>query len=132
MKIWTIALTVAVIATMAGLTPAAAAPAAPSVLRCGWLDKPSPGNAWLHDRDGEWVVGIQGGHQATGELPRFAASRWVRTGSGSAGYGCVCLRVLADSDSREIALVLSGRALALSVCRSDAAIKGMEPENPLK
>jgi hypothetical protein len=34
---------------------------------CGWFQNPTPGNAWLQDRSAEWVVGIQGGHQAEGE-----------------------------------------------------------------
>lgn len=107
---------------------------APSQLvqRCGWFDNPTPGNAWLYDRDGEWIIGIQGGHQASGNWPRFASSHWVRTGRGNAGYGCTCMKVLADAESHEVARIVSARALALSVCRTDAAVKDLEPENPLK
>jgi hypothetical protein len=45
----------------ATLALASAAPAE-AVQRCGWFDNPTSGNAWLYDRDGEWTVGIQGGH----------------------------------------------------------------------
>lgn len=31
-------------------------------LRCGWFDNPSPANATLLDGDGEWIIGMQGGH----------------------------------------------------------------------
>jgi hypothetical protein len=30
--------------------------------RCGWFSNPTPGNAWLKDRDGEWTIGTQGNH----------------------------------------------------------------------
>jgi len=109
-------------------------PPAPVVVvqRCGWFDNPSPSNAWLHDRDGEWVIAIQGGHQAEGEWPRFNQSQWVRTGSGSAGYGCACLKVESDAETRDVVKIHSSQTLPLSKCRSDSAIRKDEPENPLK
>lgn len=60
--------------------------------RCGWFINPTPGNAWLKDRDGEWTVGIQGGEQTEGGWPSFGRGRWVAT-NGSYGYGCACMRV---------------------------------------
>ena len=39
--------------------------------RCGWFSNPTPANASLYDRDGEWVIGVQGGHQAEGDWPDF-------------------------------------------------------------
>ena len=113
------------------LTQASAVPAQ-AVQRCGWFDNPTPGNAWLYDRDGEWTVGIQGGHQAQGAWPQLSGSRRVRTGSGSAGYACVCMKLRADNESREVSRILSSRVQPLSVCRGDPAVKGLEPENPLK
>lgn len=110
---------------------ASAAPAE-AVQRCGWFDNPTPGNAWLYDRDGEWTVGIQGGHQAQGAWPQLSGPRWVRTGSGSAGYACVCMKVRVDAESHEVSRILSSRLQPLAVCRADPAIKGLEPENPLK
>jgi len=110
----------------------ASAPAGQAVNRCGWFDNPTPGNAWLYDRDGEWTIGIQGGHQAKGAWPQFRKAEWVRTGHGSAGHGCVCLKLVADAESRNVVNIVSARAKPLSACRSDAAIKGKEPENPLK
>ncbi|HYG29015.1 MAG TPA: DUF4087 domain-containing protein, partial [Allosphingosinicella sp.] len=44
----------------------AAAPQSPTQRRCGWLDNPTPANWWLTDRDGEWLIGAQGGYQAPG------------------------------------------------------------------
>lgn len=112
-------------------TPASA-PEGTEALRCGWFDNPSPGNAWLHDRHGEWTIGIQGAHQARGQWPAFPRSSWARTGSGSAGYGCVCLRVRADADARLVTHIVSAKVRPLAACRSDAAIKDREPANPLK
>jgi hypothetical protein len=105
---------------------------ATSALRCGWFDNPSPANVWLHDRDGEWIVGIQGGHQAKGNWPKFNAADWVRAGAGSYGYGCACLQLRANSETREVTQILSATARPLAICRRDAAIKGMEPQNPVK
>ena len=99
-------------------------------LRCGWFDNPSPNNAWLNDKDGEWTVSIQGGHQAKGEWPQFKRLQWVRTGSGSYGYGCVCMKVRANAESQEIIQIISAAAKPLSACRQDKVLK--EPENPLK
>ncbi len=99
-------------------------------LRCGWFDNPSPSNAWLNDKDGEWTVSIQGGHQAKGKWPSFNRSQWVKTGTGSYGYGCTCMKVRANAESQEIKQIISATVKPLSVCRQDKALK--EPENPLK
>jgi hypothetical protein len=103
-----------------------------AAVRCGWFDNPTPGNAWLYDRDGEWTIGIQGGHQSEGRWPRFKSSQWVRTGTGSHGHGCACLKVQADNDAREITRIVSSQARPLSACRRDAALEGKEPERPPK
>lgn len=99
---------------------------------CGWLDNPTPGNSDLIDRDGRWVVGLQGGHQAAGSLPAFADRRWVRTGHGSAGYGCVCIKGRIDRTEHKILEITQARTLPLATCRKDPAIKDEEPFNPLK
>lgn len=70
--------------------------------RCGWFSNPTPGNAWLTDRDGEWIVGTQGGAQADGDWPSFADSQWVAT-NGSYGYGCACMDVSVDRGASRIA-----------------------------
>lgn len=98
--------------------------------RCGWFDNPSPGNATLTDRDGEWTVAQQGTSSATGRWPRFTTAQWVQTGSGSAGHGCACLKVRDDAGSATIVDIVSARAAALSKCRQDKAL--VEPVNPLQ
>lgn len=114
---------VAVLAITLGAASAEAAEAADKVqTRCGWFDNPTPGNAWLHDRDGEWIVGIQGGHQAEGDWPEFNRSQWVRT-NGSHGYGCACLKVAVNPETHEIVAIHAASARPLSACRKDPALK---------
>ena len=90
--------------------------------RCGWFSNPTPANAWLWDREGEWIIGVQGGFQADGEWPDFKPRQWVRQ-NGDHGYGCACLRVRVDTKTRDILQIQSSRAVALSQCRRDPALK---------
>lgn len=102
--------------------PAASAPPAEGVLRCGWFENPTPGNAWLTDRDGLWLIAAQGGHQAEGDWPRFSAQRWVRT-NGHYGYGCACLRMVADPVEQSVQRIFSASSRPLQQCRRDKALK---------
>jgi Protein of unknown function (DUF4087) len=116
--------------TLSGAARADGTPVDTVRTRCGWFDNPSPGNATLADRDGEWTVAMQGEPSATGRWPTFKRSQWVRTGNGSAGYGCACLKVREDAESHRITHIVEARANALAVCRRDAKLT--EPDNPLK
>ena len=120
----------AFVLAMACLSPWAAVAATPGTQRCGWFDNPTPANASLTDRDTEWTVGVQGGHQVQGDWPRFANRDWVRTGHGSHGYGCACMKVSTD-DKEQIVQIFSARSRPLSACRQDPALKAKEPVNPL-
>jgi hypothetical protein len=108
------------------------APGGGRVQRCGWFDNPSPGNATLTDRDGEWTVAQQGEHEAKGRWPAFGAGQSVRIGNGSAAYGCSCITGTFDDENHDVMLIASSRSLPLSVCRRDRALQGKEPLNPLK
>jgi hypothetical protein len=90
--------------------------------RCGWFVNPTPANAWLQDRDGEWTIGIQGGHQADGDWPAFKANQWVKTNV-NYGYGCACLRLKVNHKTREVLEIQRGYARPLSACRKDKALK---------
>jgi hypothetical protein len=90
--------------------------------RCGWFDNPTPGNASLFDREGEWVIGIQGGHQAEGDWPEFSGAQWVES-NGHHGHGCACLDVVASVRTHEIVRITAARAKALGTCRKDHALK---------
>ena len=98
------------------------AQAAGPVTRCGWFENPTPANVTLTDRDGEWLIGMQGGHQADGDWPRFRKSEWVAT-NGSYGHGCACLKVIADPKTREVKQIVSAKARPLKACREDRALK---------
>ncbi len=90
--------------------------------RCGWFDNPTPGNAWLHDSEGEWTIAIQGAYEAEGDWPQFKDSQWVPV-NGSHGYGCACIKAVVDAKTRQIISILSARARPLGACRKDAALK---------
>jgi hypothetical protein len=102
-------------------SPATATPEK-SEMRCGWFSNPTPANASLFDRDGEWIIGVQSGHQADGDWPEFAPNQWVKT-NGHYGYGCACLRVRVNRSTQEVIEIESAAARALSVCRKDPALR---------
>lgn len=108
------------------------APLAPTVslaaeLRCGWFANPSPGNASLYDKDGEWIVAAQGGHQSNGDWPpAFRRGQWVNHGPGSYGYGCACLKVEVDRAAMTVLDILAATARPLATCRRDKALTGIE------
>lgn len=91
--------------------------------RCGWFENPTPSNAWLNDREGQWIIGVQGGYQAQGDWPSFQPHQWVRTNAVSYGYGCACLQVKVNSKSHKIIQIKSSKAQSLQVCRRDRFLK---------
>ena len=107
----------------AGARPRALAPVAVRAeTRCGWFDNPTPANASLHDREGEWIIGVQGGHQAEGDWPSFGPKQWVET-NGHYGYGCACMKLEVDRATNHVLKIESARARPLSACRRDRALK---------
>ncbi len=97
-------------------------PGAQAESRCGWFSNPTPANASLHDRDAEWVIAVQGGHQAEGDWPQFGPKQWVET-NGHYGYGCACMRLRVNGETHEVLAIESARARPLSACRRDRALK---------
>lgn len=90
--------------------------------RCGWFSNPTPANAWLNDKDGEWLISVQGGYQAEGDWADFAPNQWVETNV-HYGYGCACMNVTTDKKTRRILTIKSAKARLLSVCRKDKKLK---------
>lgn len=90
-------------------------------LRCGWFENPTPNNAWLVDQEGAWLLSIQGGHQADGDWPQFSPSQWRRTNQ-HYGYGCACLQLQANPQTREVSRIVSARARPLSACRKNRGL----------
>ena len=86
--------------------------------RCGWVSNPTPGNFWLRDRQGEWLLSSQGGYQARGidNLPDMTTRGWVRT-NGSYGYGCGCIEAVVDRRNHRVEHLLSARPVPLAQCR---------------
>jgi hypothetical protein len=93
-----------------------------SEMRCGWFSNPTPANASLYDRDGEWIIGVQGGYQADGDWPDFSAKQWIETNV-HYGYGCACLRVSVDRATEKVIKIESAKARPLSACRRDRALR---------
>ena len=94
----------------------------PLETRCGWFSNPTPANASLYDRDGEWIIGVQGGYQAEGEWPTFGPKQWVETNV-YYGYGCACLEVQVDHERHEVMKIEGSKVRPLSVCRRDRSLK---------
>ena len=99
-----------------------ATPLEPLETRCGWFSNPTPANASLYDRDGEWIIGVQGGYQAKGDWPNFGPKQWVETNV-HYGYGCACLRARVDRETSRVIEIVSARPRALSVCRRDRPLR---------
>ncbi|HEX6661204.1 MAG TPA: DUF4087 domain-containing protein [Sphingomicrobium sp.] len=99
---------------------AAAAPAQAAERRCGWLANPTPANWWLTDRAGEWIIGVQGGYQAPGmdNLPDMSTKGWVNT-NGSYGYGCACMTVQTNQQTKYVTRIISAKPVPLAQCRGD-------------
>ena len=96
-------------------------------LRCGWFSNPTPGNAWLIDKDGEWTIGIQGGYQAEGDWPEIPDRQWVETNV-HYGYGCACVRASVDRRKERIIHINNSYGRPLSACRKDPALRKKEPK----
>lgn len=90
--------------------------------RCGWFSNPTPANASLYDRDGEWIIGVQGGYQAEGDWPAFGPRQWVETNV-HYGHGCACLRLRVNRETHEVIEIESARARSLAACRRDRSLR---------
>jgi hypothetical protein len=101
-------------------------PVAPAVeefeMRCGWFSNPTPSNASLYDRDGEWIIAVQGGYQAEGDWPEFGVKQWVKTNV-HYGHGCACLRLRVNRETRQVIEIKSARARPLAACRRDRSLR---------
>lgn len=90
--------------------------------RCGWFSNPTPANASLYDRDGEWIISVQGGYQSEGDWPEFGPKQWIETNV-HYGYGCACMRLRVDHETQRVIEIESARARPLASCRRDRSLK---------
>ena len=106
-------------AVLLALLAAAAAPQSAPQTRCGWLQNPTPANWWLIDRDGEWLIGAQGGYQAPGMdgMPDMSTRGWIEV-NGHYGYGCACMTITADADGK-VTRIADARPKPLEQCWAD-------------
>lgn len=109
---------VALAALMAlGATSALAAPEN----RCGWVMNPTPGNWYLADAEGEWVLSEQGSdREALGmeNIGDISAGDYVAN-NGNYGYACGCMKVETDAAEKRITAVYSFSQKKISQCSKD-------------
>lgn len=88
--------------------------------RCGWLSNPTPGNWWLFDGHGEWILATQGGDRAAGfdDMPDMSTAGWVET-NGHYGYGCACMTLTHHPNTLQVARIAAVRPKPLKQCRAD-------------
>jgi hypothetical protein len=106
-----------------------ALPAQAAEKRCGYVVNPTPGNWWLTDGQGEWLIGTQGREPAPGldSIPEsFYENGWVRT-NGYYGYRCGCLTVDSDRRRQRILRIHGSQPLPLNKCTADPALRGKRP-----
>ena len=106
-----------------------ALPAQAAEKRCGYVENPTPGNWWLTDGQGQWIMGTQGREPAEGmeTIPQsFYEKGWVRT-NGSYGYRCGCLTVDTHRADQRITRVRAAKALPMNRCTADPVLRGKRP-----
>lgn len=89
---------------------------------CGWVQNPTPGNWWLTDKDGDWIMTAQGqdfepeGMDLIGDISEhdYVAS------NGNYGYACGCIKADVDLKSSRITTIHAFRQLPLSKCENDS------------
>jgi hypothetical protein len=117
---WLIGIAVALVGAQPRLSVMSKVEAAET--RCGWFSNPTPANASLYDREGEWIIAVQGGYQAKGDWPAFGPKQWVETNVHH-GYGCACFRLRVNRATEEVIEIESAKPRPLSACRNDRKLK---------
>lgn len=97
------------------------------ILRCGWLEKSMSSGAKISDSDGVWTIKTDATGTADGDLPKFNSDQWI-TSSSRGGYGCACLRLVANESTHEVVKIISSSTRPLLACRKDKKL--MEPNSP--
>ena len=98
------------------------------VTRCGWIVNPTPGNWWLTDSKGDWVLATQGSdNEALGmeNIGDISAHDYKAT-NGNYGYACGCMKVEDDEAAKRITAIYSFKQLPLSKCLKDKNLPAQE------
>lgn len=87
--------------------------------RCGWVENPTPGNWWLTDADGQWMIMTQGSYEAPGmdAIGDISAGDYVAN-NGNYGYACGCMNVDTDGEGT-ITYIYSFRQSSIGKCEND-------------
>ena len=94
--------------------------------RCGWIFNPTPGNIALIDGEGEWIIGIQRGYHAKGELTSKVSSDNFIEVNGRYGYYCGCVTGEYLEGAKIVTKIHSDTAQPLKVCLQDPDIPSMK------
>ncbi len=103
--------------------------------RCGWIQNPTPGNYWLDDGEGSWMLMAQGSEQeplGMENMPDFTVGDFVQT-NGYYGYACGCIQAetertdeFGDGFIGRITAIYGVKQLPISQCRADKALRDPE------
>lgn len=93
-------------------------------IRNGWFYNFTPGNMTLIDRDGEWIIGVQGGFQAEWQVEVDLTANEDESVliNGPHGYSCVSIDVTLDKKSKHILVIKEAKQLLLKKCLEDLDI----------
>ncbi|MBY0316151.1 MAG: DUF4087 domain-containing protein [Bdellovibrionales bacterium] len=89
--------------------------------RCGWIQNPTPANNWITDKNATWYIGIQGGHQAEGDLAYPPHDQYVYT-NGNYGYWCGCITADFNKSNNYVTKIYSSLTKPLDACRLDPSL----------
>lgn len=122
MRLLPAALAIALLGGLPAVTPAHAKP----LNRCGWIVNPTPGNWWLTDREGDWILSTQGQDSdlpGMDLIPDLTEREFVAT-NGSYGYACGCMKVETSdgADGKRVVEVTGFKQLPIAQCRNDKAL----------
>jgi hypothetical protein len=92
--------------------------------RCGWLENPTPGNLWLIDPAGYWIISAQGSPPADGadRVPAPGPDAFVAT-NGSYGHFCACVAGAFDPALMTVKRIDRGEVRPLAACRAEHNLK---------
>ena len=103
--------------------------------RCGWIQNPTPGNYWLDDSEGMWVLMTQGSDEeplGMENFPDISTGDYVAS-NGNYGYTCGCIQAETErsTDSQDSAVgritaIYGVKLLPLKKCLADPALSRRE------
>ncbi|MBW8446225.1 MAG: DUF4087 domain-containing protein [Arenimonas sp.] len=99
--------------------------------RCGWIQNPTPGNYWLDDSEGMWVLLTQGTDAeplGMENFPDISTGDYVAS-NGNYGYTCGCIQAETernadrqDASAGRITAIYGVKLLPLKQCLADPAL----------